>query len=326
MNAHTTRLLAALAVVVAGACGQLATAASLLVLNKEDSTLSIHDPATGAVRATIPTGAGPHEVEVTADGRTAVVTNYGAQTPGNSLSVIDLQARKERARVDLGELRRPHGLAVSGTHAYFTAEDARQVGRLDAATGQVDWRFPTNQERTHMVVASRDGRTLFTTNMGSSTVSIIERTAAGIDRQALVAVGKAPEGMDLSPDGTQLWTSNAEDGSVSIVDVAQKKLVRTFDIGTRRSNRLKFTPDGALALVSDLTAGELVVIDVRSQTVRQRLPVGRGASGILVVPDGSRAYVAAAGEGKLTVVDLKKLAVTGTVTTGRGPDGMAWVP
>jgi YVTN family beta-propeller protein len=59
--------------------------------------------------------------------------------------------------------------------------------------------------------------------------------------------------------------------------------------------------------------------------VKTRLPIGRGASGILVVPDGSRAYVAAASERKLVVVDLKTLAVTGQVATGGGPDGMAWV-
>lgn len=318
-------VLSPLTLVLAGLCVQAASAASLLVLNKEDATLSILDPATGAQRASVPTGTGPHEVEVTADGRFAVVTNYGTQTAGDSLTVVDLAANREAARVDLGELRRPHGLAVVGQHVYFTAEDARRVGRLDVASAMVDWRFPTNQERTHMVAASRDGRTIFTTNMGSHSVSIIERAAAGVEKQTLVNVGRAPEGLDLSPDGSQLWTSNAEDGSVSIVDVAQRKLVRTFDIGTRRSNRLKFTPDGALVLVSDVTAGELVVVDARSQTVKQRIPVGRAATGILVVPDGSRAYVAASGENKLTVVDLKTLKVTGSIATGRNPDGMAWV-
>jgi YVTN family beta-propeller protein len=313
------------AVILSCALAAPAWSATLLVLNKEDSTLWFIDPATGTSSATIPTGSGPHEVEVTADGRTAVVTNYGSQSAGNSLSVIDIPARKERVRVDLGDLRRPHGLAVASQQMYFTAEDAKHVGRLDTASGKVDWRFATNQERTHMVAASQDGRTLFTTNMGSNTVSIIERSADGSAKQTLVNVGKAPEGVDLTPDGRQLWTSNSEDGSVSVVDVATKALVKTFDIGTRRSNRIKFTPDGALALVSDITAGELVVVDVKSQTVKKRLPIGRGASGILVVPDGSRAYIAAAGERKLVVVDLKSLAVTGQVAAGGGPDGMAWV-
>ncbi|RYZ58444.1 MAG: YncE family protein, partial [Proteobacteria bacterium] len=95
---------------------------------------------------------------------------------------------------------------------------------------------------------------------------------------------------------------------------------------TQRSNRLKFTPDGTLALVSDLTGGELVVVDARAQTVKRKLRVGRGASGILVVPDGSRAYVAASGENKVVIVDLKTLTVSGEIAAGRGPDGMAFIP
>jgi YVTN family beta-propeller protein len=302
-----------------------AGSATLLVLNKEDSTLSIIDPATGATSATVSTGNAPHEVEATADGRTAVVSNYGSQTAGNSLSVIDLGTRKERARVDLGDLHRPHGLAASGQQVYFTAEDSKHIGRIDTASGKVDWRFATNQERTHMVLASRDGRTLFTSNVNSNTISVIERSADGTAKQTVVNVGTGPEGLDLTPDGRQLWAANSGSGNLSIIDVAAKAVIRTIDIGTRRSNRIKFTPDGALALVSDLTAGELVVVDVKSQSVKARVAIGRNASGILVAPDGSRAYVAAAGERKLVVVDLKSLIVTGQVMTGGGPDGMAWV-
>ena len=304
----------------------VASAASLLVLNKEDATLSIFDAVTGQPRnANIPTGNGPHEVEVSGDGSLAFVSNYGtAQAPGTSLSVIDLRTGKERARVDLGELRRPHGLAVQGQSVYFTAEDAQHVARYDAATNRVDWRFGTGQQRTHMVLVARD-RSVITANIQSDNVSFI--TPKGeTGTQVLVATGKGPEGMDLTPDGRQLWTANSAGGSISIVDVATKKLVKTFDVGTKRSNRLKFTPDGAVALVSDLTSGELLIVDARTQAVKSRLRIGGGASGILVAPDGSRAYVAAASEGRVVIVDLKKWEVAGEIRTGRGPDGMAWVP
>ncbi len=302
-------------------------AASLLVLNKEDATLAVFDPATGQQRgASIPTGAGPHEVEVSSDGKLAFVGNYGgAQAPGNTLSVIDLPAARERMRVDLGELRRPHGLAAQGQAVYFTSEEAQEVARFDVAMGKVDWRFRTAQQRTHMVVLTRDGRTLATSNVQSDNVSLIERTATG-GTQTVVSVGKGPEGLDLSPDGRQLWTANSGDGSVSIIDLATKKLVRTFDVGTKRSNRLKFTPDGSVVLISDLTAGELVFVDVKTQGVKQRVLIGRGASGILVTPDGTRAYVAAAAESKVVIVDLKAMRIVGDIRTGRGPDGMAWVP
>src|SRR5271165_6429428 len=86
---------------------------ALLVLNKEQATLSIIDPATLKIAGHAPTGEGPHEVAASSDGKLAFVGNYGGQTPGSTISVIDLIGQKEIRRVDLGPLRRPHGMFVA---------------------------------------------------------------------------------------------------------------------------------------------------------------------------------------------------------------------
>ena len=301
-----------------------APASTLLILNKSDATLSIVDAGSGKTVGMVPTGDGPHEVAATADGRLAFVTNYGDRTPGNTLSVIDLAGRRESRRVDLGTLRQPHGLIVVDGKALFTAEGARSIARYDPVANRIDWRFETGQDVTHMIVASRDGRTLFTSNMGSNTISVIENSG-GQWRQTLVPVGAGPEGLDLSPDGRELWTAHSRDGGVSVIDVAARKVVQTIDAGTRRSNRLKFTRDGAHALISDLDAGEVVFIDVKARRVAKRLPVGRMVEGILIAPDGRRAYAAVTGENRVAAIDLQKMEVVQTIATGQGPDGMAWV-
>ena len=105
-------------------------------------------------------------------------------------------------------------------------------------------------------------------------------------RQTLVHVGRGPEGFDVSPDGKELWTAHMQDGRVSVIDVAAKKVVHTIDAGARAPNRLKFTPDGKLALVSEIAGGDLIVLDVGTRSVTKRIKLGRGASGILVPPDG----------------------------------------
>src|SRR5689334_16501406 len=109
---------------------------ALLVLNKEGS-LAIVDPATRKVLDHVPTGEGPHEVVVSGDGKLAFASNYGSSNPGNSISVIDLAARKELRRLDLGALRRPHGLDFSDGKLYFTAESNKLVGRYDPAANQI---------------------------------------------------------------------------------------------------------------------------------------------------------------------------------------------
>jgi YVTN family beta-propeller protein len=299
----------------------------LVVLNKEDATLVTVDPASGRILGTVPTGDGPHEVAVSDDGKMAFVGNYGgAQGPGSTISVIDLSAMKEVRRFDTKPLLRPHGVFFRDGKLYFTAETHRIVGRYDPAANQVDWLLGTGQAGTHMVWVNRDATRMYTCNIGSDTITIIERGAnPNAWNETVVPVGKGPEGFDVSPDGRELWAAHSRDGGASIVDLEQKKVVGTIDLQTKRSNRLKFTPDGKLALVSDLDAGELLVIDVPTRKVTKKIPLGKMVEGILMDPDGSRAFVAVNGDNHIAVIDLKTLAVTRRLETGRGPDGMAWV-
>jgi YVTN family beta-propeller protein len=299
--------------------------AQLLVLNKSDSTLSFIEPVSGKTTATIPTGEGPHEIELSSDGKLAFVSNYGASRAGNTLSVIDVEKRTELERVDLKDLRRPHGLSVSKGFVYFTAEDSRRVGRYDPKAQDVDWTFDTTQERTHMILASRDESKLFTSNMGSNSIGVLEQTADETWRQTLVFVGKGPEALDESPDGRELWTAHSADGGISIIDPTDKKVIHSFDAKTQRSNRLKFTPDGRYVLVSDLSGGELLVIDAVRRKERARIKVGRTPTGILIEPSGRHAYVAVSGENRIGVLDLKTMTLIKTIATGNSPDGMAWV-
>jgi YVTN family beta-propeller protein len=302
----------------------LTAADTLLVLNKEGN-LAIVDPATGQVVGRVPTGEGPHEVTVSADGKLAFVGNYGAQTPGNTLSVIDLVAQKELHRVDLGPLRRPHGMFYAGGKVYFTAEINKLVARYDPATNQIDWLLGTGQNSTHMVLLNKDMTQIYTANIGSDSISVFERGSNPMNwTQTVIPVGKGPEAIDMSPDGKQIWTAHSRDGGVSIIDIASKKVVQTLDLHTKRSNRLKFTPDGKLVLISDLEAGELVVLDVPTRKETKRLKLGRNPEGIQIAPNGAHAYVAVNGDNKVAIIDLKTLEVSGHISPGTGPDGMAW--
>jgi YVTN family beta-propeller protein len=298
---------------------------ALLVLNKAENSLAIVDPATQKVVARIPTGEGPHEIAASADGKLAVVTNYGAKDPGHSLSVIDLLAQKEIHRVDLGPLGRPHGILFADGEFYFTAELNKLIARYDPASNKLDWFLGVGQNRTHMLVRTKYLNEFFTSNVDSGTVTAIEKSSDPSGwKETNIAAGKAVEGIDISPDDKEVWAANAGDGTVSVIEAATSKVTHTFDVRTKHSNRLKFTPDGKFALISDPATGELVIVDAARRTISKMLNVGRGPGGILLVPDGSRAYVALAGDNGVAIIDLHKLELAGQIPTGQGPDGLAW--
>ena len=325
MKLNTSLVSAAVALACSAAAAQTPSGA-LIVLNKEEAALVIVDPSTKKVVGRVPTGEGPHEVAVSSDGKLAFVANYGAQTPGQTISIIDLAARKELRRLDLGSLRRPHGIFFAGDgKVYFTAEVNRLIARYDPTAGQIDWLMGTGQTGTHMVLVNKDQTRIATANIGSDNITIMERGNNPLAwNQTVVPVGKGPEAIDLSPDEREIWTAHSRDGGVSIIDVATKKVAQTLNLQTKRSNRLKFTPDGKLVLVSDLDAGELVVLDVPGRKEIKRLKLGKNPEGILVAPDGAHAYVAVNGDNFISIVDLKTLSEVGRIEPGAGPDGMAW--
>jgi YVTN family beta-propeller protein len=299
---------------------------TLLVLNKADSNLAFVDPASLQVITKIPTGNAPHEVAVSSDGRVALVANYGTgPEPGNTVSIVDPVARKEIKRLAL-PLLRPHGTFAIGSHIYFTAEGSRVVARYDVPSGTLDWISGSGADVTHMVVVAPGEKKIYTANMGSDSVSVFDLTDAP-RRVALkqIAVGKGPEGIDLTPDGRELWVSHRGDAALSVIDTSTEKVIQIVTTGTKMANRVKFTRDGKRVLVSDPPANQVLIFNAASRQLVKKIDTEAGPEGILIAPDGKRAFIACSNAGKVSVLDLETLTITGSVATGNQPDGMAWL-
>jgi len=327
---------------------------ALLVLDKRDNSLAIVDPETLQVVGRAPAGPDPHEVVASADGRLAYISNYGGLGSSlHTLSVVDLVNKKALPPIDLGVLHSAHGLAFAEGHVYFTAETNKVIGRYDPSVSKIDWVLGIGQDRTHMIVVRGSAKQIFTSNVNSGTISVIEETLAtgpppGVagagppasapgpgrlppgDRQrkdwseVAIKVGVGPEGFDISPDGKEIWAANSHDGTVSVIEVASKKMIQTIDAHVEFSNRLKFTADGRKVLISSLRSGDLAIFDASARREIKRIKVGHGAAGILIQPDDARAYVSCSPDDNVAVIDLKTLSISNRVQPGHEPDGLAW--
>jgi YVTN family beta-propeller protein len=330
---------------------------ALLVLAKTDQELFIVDPATLTVVGQVPSGPDPHEMIASADGNFAYISNYGGGS-FNTITVVDLVNQVALPAIDLGALRGPHGLTFVGGKLWFTAEGAKVIGSYDPGTKKIDWVLGTGQDRTHMIYVFPDLNRIVTSNVSSATMTVIEKTngpargfgpgpggpppAAGSGMpggpaggspmgtpqinwtETVIPVGRGAEGFDVSPDGKEIWVANAQDGTISVIDVASKKVLQTLEANVRGANRLKITPDGKLVFVSSLGGPDLVVLDAATRKEVKRVKIGTGAAGILMQPDGLRAYVACTPDDYVAVIDVKSLEMIGKIAAGKHPDGLAW--
>ena len=304
-----------------------ARADTLLVLNKSDATLMFVDPATLKAVGTIPTGEGPHEVAASADGRVAVVANYGTgPNPGTTLSIVDIPGRKELRRLTLPGLLRPHGITAVGSRFWFTAEGSRVIARYDATTDHIDFISGSGADTTHMIVVVPGEKTIYTANIGSNSVTVFDlKLAPRTIALKQIPVVQGPEGIDLAPDGSQLWAaSRTANGGIAIIDPATNTVVRTLPTTTKVINRVKFTRDGKHVLVSDTNANALLIYDAATKEIVKTIVMADGPSGIVLTPDGTRAFVACAGAKKVQVVDLATWLIVGEIETGNVPDGLAY--
>lgn len=299
----------------------------LAVLNKADATLSIIDPATMRVTGSVPTGADPHEVVLSPDGKTAYVANYGpGPAPGSTLSVIDVGAAKELRRVDLSPLFRPHGIQLIGGKIYFTAETNRIIARYDPAGNKIDWMMGTGQTGSHMIAGSPDQKKFVTANIGSDSVTIFEFANGagnpGPSKITHVPVGKQPEAVDLSPDGREIWTGLNIEGMVEVVNAAEYRSVQRINVGGR-PYRVRFAPGGKTVVCTMLPTKELLLIDAVSKKELKRIKLESVPLGIAFSADGKTAFVTVGEPDAVLKVDLDSGEVTGRVETGKVPDGIA---
>lgn len=315
---------------------------TLVVLNKSDHTASLIDLPSRKVVATIATGIGPHEVAVSPDGNLAVVSNYGTgPTPGSSLTVIDLPGKQKRQDIDLGEYRRPHGIAwLQDELVAVTAEGNKTLLVLDVGKGVVRDVIGTNQNVSHMVVVTPDARRAFVANIGSGSVTVIDLK----EKKWLMNIetGAGAEGIAISPDGKEVWVTNRSANTISVIDPTTLKITTTLE-SKAFPIRVKFTPDGKFALVSNAQSGDVAVFDVKGKKEIHRISMELSAVneadkrlfgnqfgkspvpvGILITPDGSRAYIANTQADIVTVLDLKSWKVIDRLTAGTEPDGLGY--
>jgi DNA-binding beta-propeller fold protein YncE len=254
----------------------------LLVANKGDKSLSVIDPTTGMLVTTIHHNKNTgHEVAASSDGQFAYVPIFG-----NS----------------------PVGMPdIEGSEVIVINLNARQV------TSTINF---GRGVRPHCPVFDPIHNLLYVTTELDKSVSVI-------DVSSLHIIGAVPTGAQshmlvVSSDGTHGYTANVDSGTVSVLDLACRKLLHVIPI-SRHVQRISISRDNSLVFTSDQTVPQLVVIDTRANTVKDRLALPAVGYGAATTPDGQWLAIAMPDASTVGVIDLQDFTVAHVVHVPPAP-------
>ena len=267
---------------------QTTSANMLLVVEKGSESLGIFDPASGHEIASVPEGGiTGHEVTASLDGRYAYVPIYGNSgvgkpgTDGHNLVVIDLQDHKVAGNLDFGHPVRCH--------------------------------MPT--------INPKDGLLYTTTELDHSiTIMDPKITPAG----TLKIVGTIPTSQAeshmfaISHDGRRGYTANVGPGTVSVLDLVNRKIIAVIPI-SGNTQRITVSRDDRYVFTSDQTAKRLAVIDTATNTLKQWIALPDIGYGSSATPDHHWLLLTLPNKNQLAVIDLTNMTVARTIDVPSNP-------
>ncbi|MDT5011121.1 MAG: hypothetical protein QOH57_2738, partial [Mycobacterium sp.] len=163
----------------------------------------------------------------------------------------------------------------------------------------------------------------YVANLGSNTVSVIDRTSGAVTTISVVAT---PTAIALSPDGTRAYV--AGNNGVSVINTATNTVVGSYTTGGGQAYSITVAPNGQRVYVAMAGTNKVAVLNTTSTTptLVATVAVGSIPAGIAVSADGTRVYVTNYGSNTMSVINTATNTVIKTISPGANPEGVAVSP
>ncbi|MFP5347840.1 MAG: YncE family protein [Actinomycetes bacterium] len=245
-----------------------------LVMAKRLRRIDVRDPATMELRRSVPVPCGGvNHGDFTADLATLLVScEFSGQ-----LLVLDADVTAVRQVIDLNPVATPG--ATSRMEAMHMGGPA---GGLEPGATSMPQDVRLAPDGRHFLVADmlRNGVWVLTTGAGTGAEVAVER---------FVPTGRGAHGIYPSRDARQVYVSNRDEGSVSVLDAATLQVTGTWRLpGGGSPDMGGVTADGSQLWLSGRYDSTVYVIDTRSGELLHAIPVDAGPHGLLVWPQPGR--------------------------------------
>ena len=322
------------AILLMAVCVFTAAAEQILLVVLKGANAVAYYSLEGKLLGSVQVGVHPHELAVSPDGKFAYVTDNGMMRVedtgkgGNTVSIIDIAARKRVGTISTGKYRRVHGISVDARTGYLgvTAEAPDRVLHIDPRDRKVIRHFDTKGRTSHMVTlppGQSGAEFAFVSNSGMSTVSVVQLTTGQVKS---IPVGDRPEGSVLSKDGKELYVCNRDSASITVIDVGRQAAIGEIRTG-KGPVRIGIVPDGSTLVYALMHDRKIEFADVARRRPVAQVGVDGSPVSMTISPDGQYAFAAAEENDRVFVLSVpgRKLVRTFETAKGAGPDAIAVV-
>lgn len=294
---------------------------TVVAVEVQAARVGFYDSQTGAKLGTVAVGFKPHEVEISGDGKTAYVANFGIEdydhrigTPGNSISVIEILGMREKYKLSTENFSTKDGVSISGKAPHGIKLRPPKDDELFVNTevgGDFVLVYDLKKRRlkrsfaipagTHNFIFSPDGKYLYSFAGASGVFKMNPETGEILAKMKLSSPVRGPH---YTTD--RRFIIAAGSGEAVLLDPENLAIERHFK-GLELGQILypKPTPDGRFILLPAVNDSLLAVLEIDSGKIIHRLKVGKNPIAAAVSPDGGTAYISSHTDTYFSSIDLK---------------------
>jgi DNA-binding beta-propeller fold protein YncE len=268
---------------------------TLWVTNDKGNSLTPIDPSTGLPGPSVPV-TDPYNMYFTPDGHYAIVV-------AEALDRLDFRDPKTLALEHSLPVNCPGidhmDFSADGTYLIASCEFAGELLKVNVATQTVVAKLSLGSTRNmpQDVKVSPDGAVFYVADMAAGGVWLVD--GARFTVLGFLPTGAGAHGLYPSRDATDLYVSNRQAGSVSVVDFATRTVVAYWQLPPEPAPHLGapeqaspdmggVSADGKVLWLSGRYNSDVYAIDTTSGRLIARIPVGNGPHGLCVWPQPGR--------------------------------------
>jgi YVTN family beta-propeller protein len=256
----------------------------LYVLNDQGNSVTVIDPHNGSFGRTVPV-TDPYNMYFTPNGKSGIVV---AERLGR-LDFVNPNTLQLQHSVSVHCRGVDHAdFSADGRYAIFSCEFSGQLVKVDIASQRVvGYLSLPSGSMPQDVKLSPDGKVFYVADMMHNGVWLVD--GAHLRTIGFRHTGKGAHGLYVSRDSRFLYVSNRGEGSISLIRLSTRRVVRKWRIpGGGSPDMGGVSANGKVLWLSGRYNDVVYAISTSNGHLLAKIPVGRGPHGLCVYPQPGR--------------------------------------